>query len=219
MNSVRRNTIRISFVKAHPQLQELASRVPMDSPFTKKFGRLLSLDTSSFQEEMMCVLFQFFDPVLHCFTFPDYQLVPTLEEFPLLLGVPVLDQISFTGLEEIPEPEVIAAALHLKRADIISNWETRSGVKGFLAKFLLEKARSFWDNMDFQAFEDVLAILIYGLVLFPNSDQFIDINTIKVFLSRNPVPTLLGDILHCLHSHTMKKEGTLLCHIPFPGQS
>ena len=118
----------------------------------------------------MCVLFQFFDPVHHCFTFPDYQLVPTLEEFSLLLGVPVLDQISFTGLEGIPKPEVLAEALHMKRADIIANWETRSGVKGFLAKFLLEKDRSLWDDMDFQAFEDILALLIYGLVLLPNLD-------------------------------------------------
>ena len=68
--------------------------------------------------------------------------------------------------------------------------------------------------MDFQAFEDILALLIYGLVLFPNSDQFIDINAIKVFLSRNPVPTLLGDILHFLHTRTIKKRGTLLCCIP-----
>ena len=152
MNSLRRNTIRISFVKAHPQLRELASRVPGDSPFTKKYGRLLSLATSNFQEEMMCVLFQFFDPVHHCFTFPDYQLVPTLEEFSLLLGVPVLDQIPFTGLEGIPKPKVIAEAFHMKRADIIANWETRSGVKGFLAKFLMEKAQLFWDAMDLQDF-------------------------------------------------------------------
>ena len=214
MNLVRRNTIQIRFMKAYPQLQELASRVPEDSPFTKKYGRLLSLATSNFQEEMMCVLFQFFDPIHHCFTFPDYQLVPTLEEFSLLLGVSVLDQIPFTGLEAIPKPEVMAEALHLKRADIIENWESRSGVKGFLSKFLLEKARSFWEDMDFQAFEDVLALLIYGLVLFPNSDQFINVNAIKVFLSLNPIPTLMEDILHCIHTRTMKKRDTLLCCIP-----
>ena len=129
-------------------------------------------------------------------------------------GVPVLDQLPFTGLEGIPKPEFIAKALHLKRADIIANWETGSGFKGFLDKFLLEKDHSFWEDMDFQAFEDVLALLIYGLVLFPNSDQFINVNVIKVFLSRNRIPTLLGDILHCFHTRTMKKRGTLLCCIP-----
>ena len=103
--------------------------MPGDSPFTKKYGRLLSLANSNFQEEMMCVLFQFFDPMHHCFTFPDYQLVPTLDEFSRLLAVPVLDQIPFTDLEETPNPEVIAIALHLKRYDIVTNWETRSGIK------------------------------------------------------------------------------------------
>ena len=122
----------------------------------------------------------------------------------------MVDQAPFTGLEGIPKPEAIAEALHLKRAGIVENWETRSGVQGFLAKFLLEKARSFCDDMDFQDFEYILALLIYGLVLFPNLDQFLDVNAIKVFLSRNPIPTLLGDILHCLHTRTMKKRGTIL---------
>ena len=96
----------------------------------------------------------------------------------------------------------------------MDNWETRSIVKGFPAKFLLEKARLFWEDIDFQAFEDVLALLIYGLVLFPNPDSFVDMNAIKIFLSRNPVPTLLGDIIHCFHTRTMKRRGTLLCFIP-----
>ena len=63
-----------------------------------------------------------------------------MEEFSQLLGLLILDHTPFTGLEEAPNPEVIAAALHLKRSDIISNWEMRSGVKGFLAKFMFEKA-------------------------------------------------------------------------------
>ena len=149
---------------------------------------------------MMGVLFQFFDLEHHCFTFPDYQLVPTMEEFSQLLNIPIFDQVPFTGLEEVLKPEVIASALHLKRADVVSNWETRSGVKGFLDKFLIDGAQLFWDDLDFQAFEEVLALLIYELVLFPNPDLLIDVNAIKVFLSRNPVPTLLGDILHALHT-------------------
>ena len=69
----------------------------------------------------MSVLFQFFDPKHHYFTFLDYQLVPIMEEFSKLLRVPILDQIPFTGLEQVPKPEDIAAALHLKRSDIVSN--------------------------------------------------------------------------------------------------
>ena len=113
MASTRRNTIRISFVRIPSQLKELVSRVPESSPFIKRNGRLLSLVTSGFEEDMMSVLFQLFDPVHHCFTFPDYQLLPTMEEFSQLLGVPILDYMPFSGLEEAPKPEVIATVLHL----------------------------------------------------------------------------------------------------------
>ena len=67
--------------------------------------------------------------------------------------------------------------------------------------------------MSFQAFEDTLALLIYGLVLLPNLDQLIDVNVVKIFLSCNPVPTLLGDVLHTLHTRTMRKRGALMCFI------
>ena len=89
----------------------------------------------------------------------------------------------------------------------MANWETRSGVKGFLAKFLLEKAQDCWDTLDLQAFEEFLALLIYGMVLFPNPDQLIDVNAVKIFISRNLVPTLLRDVLHSFHSRTMKRRG------------
>ena len=51
----------------------------LNSPFTERHGQLLNFVTSNTDEDMMKVLFQFFDPLHHCFTFPDYQLVPTLE--------------------------------------------------------------------------------------------------------------------------------------------
>ena len=142
----------------------------------------------------MCVLFQFFDPMHHCFTFPDYQLAPTLEEFSQLLGVHVVDQILFADLEETPKNEFIAKALHLRRSDIVANWETRSGVKGFLAKFLLERDQLFWEYMDFQDFEDVLTLLIYGLVLFPNLDQLIDENAIKCKTPKSVLPSYYNNI-------------------------
>ena len=121
MASARRNTIQINLIRVPSKLKELDSRVLENSSFTKRYGRLLNLVTSSLEEDMIRVLFHFFDHVYHCFTFHDYQLVPTMEEFSQLLGVSVLDQIPFTDLEETPRPEVIAKALHLNSSDIIDN--------------------------------------------------------------------------------------------------
>ena len=78
MASARRNTIRINLVKVPPQLKDLASRVPNDSQFAKKYGRIINLVTTNFEEDMVHVLFQFFDPKHQFFTFPNYQLVPTM---------------------------------------------------------------------------------------------------------------------------------------------
>ena len=90
---------------------------------------------------MMKALFQFFDPLHHCFTFPDYQIVPTLEEFSQLLRIPILNQLPFNGTERDPNLEEIAQYLHLHSSNITTHWETRSGVKGFLSKFMFEKAQ------------------------------------------------------------------------------
>ena len=80
MDFIRRKTIQVNLIRVPPQLNELASRVPENSPFTERHGRLLNLVTSNTDEDMIKVFFQFFDPLHHCFTFLDYQLVPTLEE-------------------------------------------------------------------------------------------------------------------------------------------
>ena len=57
------------------------------------------------------------------------------------MGVPILDQLPFTGIERDPRPEETAQALHLQWSDVVANWETRSGVKGFLdvIRDILEK--------------------------------------------------------------------------------
>ena len=92
--------------------------VPENSPFTKRHGRLLNLVTSNTDEDMMKVLFQLFDPLHHCFIFPDYRLVPTFEEFSQLLRIPVLNQLPFNGTERDPKPEEISRALHLQQSNM-----------------------------------------------------------------------------------------------------
>src|ERR1044072_9205773 len=106
-----RKTIRINFVGISSQLKELVSKVPDHSQFIKRHGYLLDLVTSSFEEDMMSVAIQLFNLKHHCFIFPNYQLVPTMEEFSKLLGMPILDQMAFTGLEKVPRYEEIASAL------------------------------------------------------------------------------------------------------------
>ena len=69
--------------------------------------------------------------------------------------------------------------------------------------------------MNVDAFESIVALLIYGIVLFPNIDNFVDMNAIQIFLTQNPVPTLLADdTFLSIHDCTNKGHGVIICCTP-----
>ena len=157
---------------------------------------------------------QFYDPFYRCFTFPDFQLVPTLEEYSHLLGIPISSRVPFSGLEEIPRSSIIAEALHLKKSEIEAHWVKKGGLFGFLSDFHIKEATTCAQAGIMDAFEAIFVLLIYGLALFPNIDGFVDVNAIRLFLIGNPVPTLLGDMYFSLHLRNSKGGGAIVCCIP-----
>jgi hypothetical protein len=174
----------------------------------------LSILKTDVEEGVLNTMVQFYDPLYHCFTFLDYQLVPTLEEYSYLVPKPVSDKVPFSGLEEVPKPLAIATTLHLKTMDITTNLTSRGGFQGLNSRFLINKAFVFAKAASMDAFEAALALLIYGLVLFPNIDDIVDVIAIQIFLSRNPVPTLLADTYHSIHHRTQKGDGVIICCAP-----
>lgn len=63
------------------ELKKLVSSIADPIGFRDRYGALISLLTVRMEEGLLQTLVQFYDPVYHCFTFPDYQLMPTLEEY------------------------------------------------------------------------------------------------------------------------------------------
>ncbi|GAU50278.1 hypothetical protein TSUD_409140 [Trifolium subterraneum] len=163
------------------RLRELGSLVPFPDDFKKQYGKLLSILNTDVKEGALNTLVQFYDPIYHCFTFVDYQLVPTLEEYSYWVGLP------------------------------ISN---KGGSQGLTSNFLFGKAFMFAEKGSVDTFEAILALLIYGLVLFANVDYFVDSSDIQVFLGGNPVPTLLADAYHSIHHRTQKGGGLIICCAP-----
>jgi len=215
MNPATRSTRKYYFRNPDlSNLRRLGKRVTNLGDFQDRHGRLLNLLEMKVIQEILNTLVQFYDSYCHCFTFLDYQLVPTLEEYSYLIGLPVPDKEPFNGLEPTPKNAAIAAALHLETPIIKANLTTKGGLLGLPAKFLFEKATAFADMASIDAFESILALLIYGLLLFPDVPNFVDINAIKIFLAKNPVPTLLADTYHSIHDRTQKGQGTILCCAP-----
>ncbi|KAL5131809.1 hypothetical protein HKD37_12G034614 [Glycine soja] len=196
------------------RLRELASLVSDPVDFQAHHGKLLRILRVDVEEGCLETLVQFYDPLYHCFTFPDYQLVPTVEEYSYLVGLHVPDKIPFHGLEPTPKPSNIAAALHLKTSIIQANLTSKGGLQGLPTHFLYQQASIFVEAASTLAFHSILALLIYGHLLFPNIDNFIDINAIKILLTKNLVPTLLADTYHSIHDRTQAGRGTISCCAP-----
>ncbi|XP_058742408.1 uncharacterized protein LOC131614888 [Vicia villosa] len=173
-------------------------------------NRLISLVRTKVDEVLLNTMIRFYDPLLHCFTYRDFQLVPTLEEFESILGLPVLNQIPYTGEEEAPKLEDVAAALHLPRSEIKKVWVSKGEYSGLPIDFLYGQAEILIKATSMDALERVLALLIYGQILFPRYDKIVDMIAIKIFISNNPVPTLLGDLLHSIHHRSSKGKGCIL---------
>ena len=94
MDYGRRNTKKYSFrCPDLKELRKLASFVLDPLDFKQRHGKLLSILSAYVVEGLLSVLVQFYDPLYRCFTFPDYKLVPTLEEYGHFLGIPISNNV------------------------------------------------------------------------------------------------------------------------------
>ncbi|KAI5399784.1 hypothetical protein KIW84_064929 [Lathyrus oleraceus] len=94
------------------------------------------------------------------------------------------------------------------------NLETKGNTKGFSLSFLLERAHTLLKAESWDACYSAIALAIYGIVLFPNMDGFVDMTAICVFLTGNPVPTLLADVYYHISYRYTKKKGLIACCAP-----
>ncbi|KAI5411169.1 hypothetical protein KIW84_056347 [Lathyrus oleraceus] len=215
MERPKRHTKKYNFRQPDvKELRNLTSYVLDPLGFKARYGKLLPLLTTQVDEGLMSTLAQFYDPLYHCFSFPDFQLLPTLEEYAHLVGIPILDQVPFSDLESIPTSREIADLLHIDESLIKANLTTKGGIQGLPSDFLIAQATVYGKARSEDAFEALFVLLIYGLVLFPNIDKFVDVNAIRIFFVLNPVPTLLGDAYFSLHMRNAKGGGVIVCCLP-----
>ncbi|XP_058774560.1 uncharacterized protein LOC131648848 [Vicia villosa] len=167
---------------------------------TENYGNILTLLYSHVDEWALSTLLQFYDPDLRCFTFSGYQLAPTLEEYSHFLNIKIQRMVPFVCVPEEPDLDYIANALYLSIGDVHENWKKNGNTHGFYMSFLVEKAQELANKKLWEAFNALLAVLIYGIVMFPNIHKFVDLAAICLFVDKNPVHTLLADTYYSIHS-------------------
>ncbi|XP_050875813.1 uncharacterized protein LOC127079479 [Lathyrus oleraceus] len=182
--------------------------------FKQAYGNLLRVLNTKEYSGLIFTFAQFYDPTLHCFTFQDFLLAPTLDEFAHLLQLPVKNQAPYMIDEDFPDSADIVQALCMKKDLVEATLRVKGNTQGLPSKFLFENATMFANSGSWDAFYASFALLIYGLVLFPNVESFIDKTAITIFISQNPVSTLLADVFFSFHWRNMKKGGTITCCMP-----
>jgi hypothetical protein len=137
----KRNTFPYTFqeLKVDTLLAMESRLTKISGPnFRSTYGSILELLHVKVDTRALVTFSQFYDPHLRCFTFQDFQLLPTIEEFENILGICQESQVCY--MREVPSTQSIAKALHLKDEEVESLFEEWNGTKGFSKKALESKA-------------------------------------------------------------------------------
>ncbi|KAK8505872.1 hypothetical protein V6N12_042896 [Hibiscus sabdariffa] len=173
----------------------------MKDTFKTDYGDIAYLLSVPVDEPLIQTLARFWNPAYTCFTFGNIDLVPTIEEYLALIHFPKIDDgrvyskpkqnKSFRGkLRRISKalPSWVESQVVMKNEREYLKWE------GMLTLATASPGGKVQ--------RDMLALLIYGLVLFPKALGCIDIAVLDLFdrldEGVNPVPVILAKTFRSL---------------------
>ncbi|KAH1233350.1 hypothetical protein GmHk_09G025813 [Glycine max] len=167
--------------------------------FRKVYGKILDLTAVEVFTEAVVSLAQYYDQPLRCFTFGDFQMVPTIEEFEEILGCPLGGKKPYLFSGFLPSLSKIAAVVGDSAKELDRMKQTR--------------------NEKWGPFADILALLIFGVVLFPNVDGLVDLAAIDAFLAyhhskESPVVAILADLFDTFDRRCEKNSARIVCCLP-----
>lgn len=182
-----------------------------DKKFKAIFSNIVDLLTEKVDYGTITTLPQYYDIPLRCFTFPDFQISPALEDIEWLLDRPIMEYNPFPKLEEGFFLYELSTTMDIKANELVANWGSKGTIKGITQKFLENHAWKMTKKEIPDFCNATLALLIYIIVLFSNIDKFIDHSVIEIFLTKNSVSFLLTEFYHTFHTRHEKKGDTFLC--------
>ncbi|KAL5142012.1 hypothetical protein HKD37_09G025265 [Glycine soja] len=187
--------------------------------FRKTYGKILELTIAEVSIEAIASLTQYYDQPLRCFTFGDFQLVPTIEEFEEILGCPLGGRKPYLSSGCLPSLSRIATVVKDSARGLDRIKQTRNGIAGLPQKYLEDKARGMANQGEWVPFMDVLALLIFGVVLFPNVDGLVGLAAIDAFLAYHhskgsPVVAVLADLFDTFDRRCEKSSARIICCLP-----
>jgi len=97
--------------------------------------------------------------------------------------------------------------------------QNRNGIVGIPRKHLEEKTKALKDQDEWASFIDVLALLVFGVILFPNVDGLVDLAAIDAFFAyhhskESLVVDILADVYDTFDQRCEKSGARIICCTP-----
>ncbi|RDX72769.1 hypothetical protein CR513_47696, partial [Mucuna pruriens] len=146
-------------------------------------------------------------------------MAPTLEEYERLMGLPLVESPLYFHQGQRPSWTTIAKLLRVPDTEVAKWKRNRNGIEGIPRVYVEERLLQFQEEQDWDAMIDVLGLLLYGVVLFPYIEDYVDLAAIEAFLAKkdrgeNPTMALLANTYHTLSYCSGRKAGNLRCCTP-----
>ena len=183
--------------------------------FYRKYGDILDLLDIPVQSEGISALAQFWDNELRCFALPHFHLSLVVEEYASFLKRPLNQgDMVYTYSGALPSYRAVAQLLGKTMEEIpfVKQGQTQALRLAYLVKYMERLA----SEESWSMFKRVLALTIYGVVLFPFATGSVDMAAISVFMAIeyhrvNPIPAILADTYTSLSFCQQNGGGKLKC--------
>jgi len=187
--------------------------------FRKAYGKIWDLTMTEVSTEAIASLAQYYDQTLRCFTFGDFQLTPTVEDFEEILWCPFGRRKPYFFSGFYPSLARISKIVKISTQELDRGKQVENAVVGVPRKCLEAKARVLASQDEWAPFMDILALLIFRVVLFPNVDGLVDRAAIDTFLAfydhkESPVVAILVDRYDTFDRRCEKNYAWIVCYTP-----
>ena len=123
----------------------------------------------------------------------------------------------FSGL--YPSKARIAKVVRIWAQELDREKQNRNGIVEIPRKHLEEKPKALADQGEWASFIDVLALLVFGFVLFTNVDGIVDLAAIDAFLAyhhsmESPIIAILADAYDTFDRRCEKSGARIVCCTP-----
>ncbi|KAJ1403256.1 hypothetical protein SESBI_27404 [Sesbania bispinosa] len=183
--------------------------------FNRRYGRILDLLAIRVKTKSLSALAQFWNTDLRCFELPNLDMVPTIEEYGLMVRLPVKEkEVVYQYKGRYVDEKKIAKLIGLLPNQL--KFEKRGSILGLRRTFLEDRLKVLAEQGHWKHFKITLALTIYGLILFPFTSDMVDQAAMDVFFQfeengANPVPAILADTFLSMMVCHQKKGRSLRC--------